>query len=235
MPSKRPRKLHFKFKNLLAWLFLYLVLSPFLKNLPFTSLLFQLLFTAVLLSAIYTIQKKNHLSSRGALVLLLPLIALLWLHAFKVLSISPVVINILIALYLGLIVYTFGRYIFTAHRVDSELLAAALCLYFLLGLLWGAILLLLEEMVPGSFAGSGLLQATDFTSRFLNFNYLSFVTLTTLGYGDITPRTPGAMAFCQVEAILGQFFTAVLVARLVGIQVAQELGGGHTRFRDDND
>ena len=50
---------------------------------------------------------------------------------------------------------------------------------------------------------------------------LSFTTMTTLGYGDITPQTPVAMAFCQVEAILGQLFIAVLVARLVGIQVAQ--------------
>jgi len=234
MPRKKRRQLHFKFKNLLIWLFLYMTMIPFLKGLPFASLVVQLLFTAVLLSAIYTIQKQSSLS-KGAMALLLPSITLLWLNAFKVLSISPVAINILITLYLGLIVYSFGRYIFSARRVDSELLAAALCLYFLLGLLWGTILLLLEELAPGSFAGTGLLEATDFTSRFLNFNYLSFVTLTTLGYGDITPQTPGAMAFCQVEAILGQFFTAVLVARLVGVQVAQELGGEHLRENSDNE
>jgi len=222
MQPKKKRKLEFKFKNLLIWLFLYLILTSLLKDLPFTGLLFQLLFTAVLLSAIYTIQKKEQIS-KMALILLLPTISLLWLNAFKLVSITPVAVNILLVLYLGLIVITFGRYIFTAQKIDSELLAAALCLYFLLGLLWGTILLLLEELVPGSFAGAGLLKATDITSRFLNFSYLSFVTLTTLGYGDITPQTPGAMALCQVEAILGQFFTAVLVARLVGIQVAQEL------------
>jgi hypothetical protein len=55
-------------------------------------------------------------------------------------------------------------------------------------------------------------------------NYFSFVTLSTLGYGDITPQTQGAAALCQVEAILGQFFTVALLARLVGIQVAQQFG-----------
>jgi uncharacterized membrane protein len=85
--------------------------------------------------------------------------------------------------------------------------------------------MLLESFVPGSFAGLPLAELTCYREQFARFNYLSFVTLTTLGYGDITPKTPSAMAFCQAEAILGQFFTAVLVARLVGIQVAQQLTG----------
>ncbi|HFQ90519.1 MAG TPA: two pore domain potassium channel family protein, partial [Desulfobulbus sp.] len=61
--------------------------------------------------------------------------------------------------------------------------------------------------------------------RLRHFQYFSFVTLTTLGYGDILPRTEGATALCQTEAIVGQFFMAVLVARLVGIRVAQEFSG----------
>ncbi|RUM45652.1 MAG: Ion channel protein, partial [Desulfocapsa sp.] len=52
------------------------------------------------------------------------------------------------------------------------------------------------------------------------FNYFSFVTLTTLGYGDITPQTAGAASLCQMEAIVGQFFTAVVVAWLVGMHVS---------------
>jgi len=49
------------------------------------------------------------------------------------------------------------------------------------------------------------------------FNYFSLVTLTSLGYGDITPQSLGAASLCQMEAIIGQFYTAVLVAWLVGM------------------
>lgn len=52
------------------------------------------------------------------------------------------------------------------------------------------------------------------------------VTLTILGYGDILPQTQGATALCQAEAIIGQFFIAVLVARLVGIEASQQTGNG---------
>lgn len=54
------------------------------------------------------------------------------------------------------------------------------------------------------------------------FNYFSMVTLTTLGYGDITPQTAGAGALCQMEAIVGQFFTAVVVAWLVGSIITEK-------------
>ena len=159
----------------------------------------------------------------SALVLLALTTILLWGNAFGLLNISGEAINGLLVIYLGLLVFSFSRYVFTAQKVDTELISAALCLYLLLGLLWGSVLMLLEECIPGSFAGSGLSQAGSFEELLPRFNYFSFITMTTLGYGDITPQTPPAMALCQAEAILGQFFTVVLVARLVGIQTAQEM------------
>jgi hypothetical protein len=80
----------------------------------------------------------------------------------------------------------------------------------------------LEWWAPDSFAGGLLDQASRLDDKRNYLNYFSFVTLSTLGYGDITPQTHRAAALCQAEAILGQFFTVVLVARLVGLQVAQE-------------
>ncbi len=214
----------FRFRNLLLWLFLYLVLSPFLSDLPHAGLVFQLSFTAVLLAAVFAIQKHDQ-SSRPALGMMLVLIGLVWLNGLNLLDISHIAINLLLACYLGLLVITFGRYILKARQVDGELIAAALCLYFFIALFWASLLILLQAYKPGSFAGSGLDRALTLKEEFQHFNYLSFVTLTTLGYGDITPQTPEAMALCQVEALIGQFFTAVLVARLVGIQVAQYLRG----------
>jgi voltage-gated potassium channel Kch len=73
-------------------------------------------------------------------------------------------------------------------------------------------------MSPGSFAG--VLLETPKDSVLTTFNYFSIVTLTTLGYGDITPQSLAAGALCQIEAITGQFYIAVLVAWLVGNFIA---------------
>ena len=210
----------FRFQNLLVWLFLYLVVSPFLMAVPNARLIVQILFTAVLFSAVYTIHKGGRIMWTAIMLLALTTI-LLWSNALGLLHISGKAIDCLLVLYLGMLSVSFSHHIFTSQRVNMELISAALCLYLLLALLWGSLFMLLEDCVPGSFAGSGLGQAGSIREEVHYFNYLSFVTITTLGYGDITPKSPAAMALCQVEAILGQFFTAVLVARLVGIQVAQ--------------
>ena len=94
------------------------------------------------------------------------------------------------------------------------MISATLCLYLVIGLFWGTLYTLLYELSPGAYAGALLEINTH--SHLTTFNYFSMVTLTTLGYGDITPQTPGAASLCQLEAIMGQFFTAVVVAWLVG-------------------
>ncbi|MCD6429718.1 MAG: two pore domain potassium channel family protein [Deltaproteobacteria bacterium] len=215
---------NFRFQNLLVWIFLYILASPILKTVPHAHLIVQTLFTAMLFSAVYTIHQKIRIMW-PTLALLLLTTGLLWSNTLGLLQISEKAIDGLLVTYLGLLVFFFGRYIFTAKEVDIELISAALCLYLLLAMLWAALFMLLEEYIPGSFSGSELPQGHTFRQEFQYFNYLSFITITTLGYGDITPQTPTAMALCQVEAILGHFFTAVLVARLVGIQVAQSFAG----------
>ena len=125
-------------------------------------------------------------------------------------------------MYLSLLVYSFAKYIFSRKRVDGHLICAALCLYLILGVLWGGIYQLLETVVPRSFSGVLLENPASRESLAQHFNYFSFITMTTLGYGDITPQTKAAATLCQAQAIIGQFFTVVLIARLVGIQVAQE-------------
>lgn len=109
-----------------------------------------------------------------------------------------------------------------AKRVDANLISATLCLYLILGLLWGTIYATVEVYMPSSFSGGLLAKTGTPTEQLHYFYYFSYITLTTLGYGDILPQSRAAAALCQVEAILGQFFTAVLVARLVGIQVSQQ-------------
>ena len=220
MEIKKKNKFKFRFQNLLIWILLYIVASPLLGFFPHAEIFVQLLFTVVLVSAVYAINQQTALM-RSALLLMILTTILIWCHVLSLFTISGVMVNIVLLTYLGLIVVAFGRYVFITKTIDAELIAAALCLYLLMGLLGGEIFLLLEALAPGSFAGSSLTQVVSPSGKAEIFQYFSFTTMTTLGYGDITPQTPVAMAFCQVEAILGQLFIAVLVARLVGIQVAQ--------------
>lgn len=99
----------------------------------------------------------------------------------------------------------------TARVVDEEMLCAAVSAYVLLGVAWAAAYTILETLQPGSFA----LSETDATHPWNALLYFSFVTLTTLGYGDILPVTPVARAWAMVEAAAGSIYLAILIARLV--------------------
>ena len=117
-------------------------------------------------------------------------------------------------MYFGLLVLSFAIQIIRSPRITLQILYATLCLYLVIGLFWGTLYTLLNELSPGAYAGVLLENNADI--HLTTFNYFSLVTLTTLGYGDITPQTPGAGALCQLEAITGQFYTAVVIAWLVG-------------------
>jgi len=123
-------------------------------------------------------------------------------------------------LYFSLIASVILTYIFTIKHVSSDIIIAALVVYLLLGILWGFSYEVIDLLQPGSFrAPENLLGQSG-----SGFTYYSFITLTTIGYGDITPVTGIARSFSQLEGIVGQSYMAVLVARLVGLHVAEAAG-----------
>lgn len=122
-------------------------------------------------------------------------------------------------LYLGLsIIFSFLiclallRQVFRPGEINWHRFRGAIAVYVLLGFLFALAFVLLEDLAPGSFAGFDS-QVRDHQIR--DAVYFSFVTLTTVGYVDITPISEGARSFAIVEAILGQIFLAVLIGRLV--------------------
>ncbi len=130
----------------------------------------------------------------------------LWLN-HRTLSVITFGIWTLIGLFAAAIALL---YAFRARTVDAEHVYAALSAYLLAGLYFGLLYWVLEQLRPDMFTMSG-----DF-SRFAAI-YFSFVTLATLGYGDIVPRSDVARSLAVVEAVGGQLFLAVLVARLVSL------------------
>jgi len=102
------------------------------------------------------------------------------------------------------------RFAMGALRVDAEHLFAALSAYLLAGIFFGVFFWVLEQIDPGSFNTTG-----EFSR--MSALYFSFVTLATLGYGDIVARSDIARGLAIVEGVGGQLFLAVLVARLVSL------------------
>jgi hypothetical protein len=110
-------------------------------------------------------------------------------------------------------------YVLHSGRVTSDKIFAALCVYLLLGFVWTYAYALLDDMQPGSFADSTETGRTDEVGRIMQLRYFSFATLTTLGYGDVLPRSSTARTMATLEAVMGQIYLAVLVARLVGLHI----------------
>ena len=104
------------------------------------------------------------------------------------------------------------REVVLERGVDANRLAGAVSVYLLMGLNWAIAFRFLTLADPGAF--TGLVGSSD--QSFLHLLYYSFVTLTTLGYGDISPVSPVARALSYLEAVSGVMYVATLVASLVG-------------------
>jgi hypothetical protein len=107
------------------------------------------------------------------------------------------------------------------NNMSGNRIIGAICVYFLLGVIWSQLYLMLEFAVPDSFGG---LTGDTSVSHNPDWVYYSFVTLTTLGYGDILPLSFLARALAYMEAVVGQFYIAVLVAGLVSAYIAEKQG-----------
>jgi hypothetical protein len=108
--------------------------------------------------------------------------------------------------------------LFRRHALSLDSVFGAICGYLLLGMAWGVLYSMVDTAWPGSFeVGSRLAeQVQGNPSRIPVFTYYSFITLTTVGYGDVTPLSAPARTCAWLEALTGQFYLAVLVAGLVG-------------------
>jgi hypothetical protein len=105
----------------------------------------------------------------------------------------------------------------TTNEISADRIVGAICVYLLLGVIWALAYTVLNFILPGSFSGFSPMGGQGWDSEWL---YFSFVTMTTLGYGDILPVSATARGFAYIQAIVGQFYIAVLVAGLVSAYVS---------------
>lgn len=126
------------------------------------------------------------------------------------------------------VVFLFGaaglivRSLFQSDQLSGDRIFGAVCGYLFLGLGWAVLYLLIEDFRPGSFEASSSLIMSSEVSRVHPhvLTYYSFVTLTTVGYGDVTPLSSTTRTLAWIEAVSGQFYLAVVVAGLVSLIAA---------------
>ena len=121
---------------------------------------------------------------------------------------------IIVAATLGAVV---ARDVFAPGRVTYHRIVGAVALYLLIGVTFAGLYAISGILIPDAFGGFVLPDDPALASRAI---YFSFVTLTSVGYGDIVPVHPIARSLCNVEAIIGQLDPATLLARLVSLQLA---------------
>lgn len=112
---------------------------------------------------------------------------------------------------------TAAKQVLFVGDIDSNKIIGSLSLYLLLGLIWTMIYLLLLAMDPSAFSG---VEAANWQQGFSRIAYYSFVTLTTLGYGDILPTNHIAEFFVYMEAIIGVFYMAIIVSSLISLRLS---------------
>lgn len=186
------------------------------------------LFIAVLVGVVVSISTRR-VSRLVALTVGIPLAVLIVLHAFSDWTWVAFFRHMLAVAFLGYAIAVMLRFILTTSRVTTNTVFASLCIYLLFGVLWALGYSTIEQLDPGAFYSS---MATEASSPLMRIGkgestavlYFSFATLTTLGYGDIVPVSPVARTLASLEAITGQLYLAVLVARLVGLHIAESLG-----------
>jgi hypothetical protein len=206
-----------RFSILLIAIILLFALRPFLEGFVKIKILTDIFFSLILLSAIYTVSEKKRTFLIGLAVAFSYLI-FVWSTYLLSVPLVRVLSQLLGAFFTGYILIFILIFIARQQDVTAEVIKAAVCGYFFLGLMWSFIYLLMESFQPGSFqiAQSG-------TGDQETFIYFSFITMTTVGYGDTTPISNAARSLAVLEAVMGQLYLAVTIARLVGIHISQGL------------
>ncbi len=201
-----------------ALLILFLVLPLFSGDEDAFALVTDLAFSAVMIAAAYSLcENRKYLIY--AWLLGVPAIFLrwiYWLYPEPFIWVGSYLFAIAVLLFSAFKLLSF---LMRVKKAGQETINAAICVYLSLGIAWAMAYMLLELLLPGSFRIAE--YAKDSQVIVLEMVYYSMVTLTTLGYGDITPVTPMAKNLSALEAIIGQVYLTVLVARLVSLNIAQ--------------
>ena len=205
-----------KFHYLLVSLALMIVSYPFIEGRGLAAHLFLAIILAIFFSSLYMLDHSPRLRLfayvNGGMMLLFGILS-------SFMPVLPQLLEVIFAVstlsfFIFLVMAIFADFLHT-KEVTTDTISGAACVYLLIGIIWSLAYGLLEHIYPGSFRFSVPKQTIHLTNT-SSFSYFSFVTLTTVGFGDITPVSKGAKLLVIMEAILGQLYIAIFLARIIG-------------------
>jgi ion channel len=220
MNQSAPRGLSLRRFSAIQFLIAIVVLfvsTPFAEPLRSGPLIESILFSVVLISGVLAIAERPSVVVIAAILAAVAL-AGRWISHLRPDRMPPELFLIGGILFVLFVVINLLRFVLTASEVDTEVLCASISAYLLLGLLWTLAYWLVAEIIPNAFAFSG----DDKSLAGFNGFYFSFITMSTVGYGDITPVAKVARMLAAMEAMTGLLYVAVLIARLVALQTTSK-------------
>jgi voltage-gated potassium channel len=135
-------------------------------------------------------------------------------------SMAPVVALVGSLIFYCGMAYAAAKQVLFSGRIEGNTIIGAIAIYLLMGLIWGVLYLLTLEFWHDAFNG---ISYRSWSDNFSTSLYFSFVTMTSLGYGDISPAVPVSRVLAYLQAISGAFYMAIVVASMVGARVSKNL------------
>jgi hypothetical protein len=205
-----------RFFILLLSLMALILITPLFQEFSGVQVVWNIFLTGILLSGVHAVSEKKR-SVYIASLLALPMLVYLW-SPYLIESNRYVVIvgGLCGVLFFAYMIVNILFFIFRQDKVTRDLISGAAVVYLLMAIMWTFIYRIIETVHPGSFT----LPITSIYER-TRFVYFSLVTITTLGYGDIVPKTSLARSLATLEAVVGQLYLVTTVAWLVGVRVSQ--------------
>jgi Ion channel len=215
-----------RFTVLLLTIMLLLVSQPMFSQHDFAQNLATAAMSLVLLSALYSIRAARFYFAT-ALLLIVPALGS---RLALLLTSSPAIETlgaITSCLFLAVIVIALVTRLFIVKSVTLDTISAGICAYLLMAIAFAYAFAAVELQNPNSFSATLFQKQSSSIAPLMaslhNFIYYSFVCLTTTGFGDIAPLSEGARSLSVMESVFGQLYVAILIARLVSLEVAQSM------------
>jgi len=201
--------------QLLIALVLLFVVTPLVEEWKNGDVIEAILVTMVLVSAVLAVGARRR-TLVIATTLVIPAIAGKWLNHLRPDLLPPAAFLTLGLVFITFVVVHLLIFILRAKQVSSEVLYVGIATYLMLGLLWVFLYVLVGQLNPKAFAFNVTSPIRQTMTGFNAF-YFSFTTLSTAGYGDITPISNEARMLAVLEMMTGVLYVAVLISRLVAL------------------